>query len=93
MSFANEIKKRGTRYRNQEEISRRGNAERAAMFTERHEITEVFSFWGFIFTECLCCEQLYYLAIQVMSDTRVRITHGMFCLYDHRDRYHSLSST
>lgn len=39
-------KKKGTRHRNQEEISGRGNAERAAMFKERHEITEVISFWG-----------------------------------------------
>jgi hypothetical protein len=46
LAFANEIKKKRTRHGNQEEISGRGNVERAAMFKERHEITEFISFWG-----------------------------------------------
>jgi len=56
MSFANEIKKREqgieTKKKYQDVEMRKGQL----CSRKRHEITEVISFGGFIFKECLCCE-------------------------------------
>jgi len=42
-------KEKGTRHRDQEEISGRGNAERAAMFKEKTWNNRGYFFWGFHF--------------------------------------------
>jgi hypothetical protein len=70
MSFANEMKKKGTRHKNQEEISGSRKAERVTMFKEKHEITEVIAFLGvhFFLRNAFVVNNFYCLAIKATSE-------------------------